>query len=269
MSQTRSDLRTIQPSARIALLSDIHGTSSDLDLSRLRARRLQQAIEAINGEGPDAVLVAGDLTENGDREDLAGIRTRLDLLNAPWYAVPGNHDVGPKAGIADDQPTSIGTAAYEEVMGPSCYTATVGPVRITGLNTSLLGSGLPEESAQWRTVERDAEPLPGPFRILLLHYPLFADHEREEAGSYWSLDPEPRQRLMAAILRADHHLIVSGHLHRPFVREWRGRALIGAPAIAFGLPPNDRSVGWMRLTVGGDGRVTAEERPLAVADEVR
>ena len=48
---------------RIAQLSDIHALDP-----RFEERLLDAAIEEINAEDPDLVVVAGDLTAAGDRE---------------------------------------------------------------------------------------------------------------------------------------------------------------------------------------------------------
>ncbi len=48
----------------------------------------------INREGVDAVFLAGDLTYHPDPEDIPSDFAALADLNAPMFAVLGNHDVG-------------------------------------------------------------------------------------------------------------------------------------------------------------------------------
>ena len=73
---------------RIAQLSDIHVLDP-----RFEERLLDAAIEEINAEAPDLVVMAGDLTANGYREEFEYARDRLDGLDAREVLyVPGNHD---------------------------------------------------------------------------------------------------------------------------------------------------------------------------------
>src|SRR5687767_6058603 len=62
---------------RIAQLSDIHVLDP-----RFEERLLDAAIEEINAEDPDLVVVAGDLTAAGYREEFEYARERLDRVKA-------------------------------------------------------------------------------------------------------------------------------------------------------------------------------------------
>ena len=62
---------------RIAQLSDIHVLDP-----RFEERLLDAAIEEINAEDPDLVVVAGDLTAAGYREEFEYARERLDRIEA-------------------------------------------------------------------------------------------------------------------------------------------------------------------------------------------
>ncbi len=62
---------------RIAQLSDIHVLDP-----RFEPRLLDVAIEEINAENPDLVVVAGDLTASGYREEFEYARERLDGIEA-------------------------------------------------------------------------------------------------------------------------------------------------------------------------------------------
>src|SRR6478752_5274648 len=74
----------------IAQLSDIH-------IGGLKAGsgdRFSAALDEINrmSRQPDLVLLTGDLTHNGSEAEFAEFKHRLDALDAPWEAIPGNHD---------------------------------------------------------------------------------------------------------------------------------------------------------------------------------
>ena len=76
------------PSIAIALFADPHiGMFGN-------AMPIRRIVQRINAEGVDAVFLAGDLTYHPDPEDIPEDFAALSELNAPLYAVLGNHDVG-------------------------------------------------------------------------------------------------------------------------------------------------------------------------------
>lgn len=76
------------PSIRIALFGDAHiGMFPN-------AMPVARIVEKINAQGVDAVFLAGDLTYHPKPEDIPEHFAALADLNAPLFAVLGNHDVG-------------------------------------------------------------------------------------------------------------------------------------------------------------------------------
>ncbi len=55
---------------------------------------LKQNVDHINGLLPsvDAVIVTGDVTDEGSIEEFSALRQELDRLKMPYFVVPGNHD---------------------------------------------------------------------------------------------------------------------------------------------------------------------------------
>jgi hypothetical protein len=52
----------------------------------------RSAIAVLNRQSLDLVLVPGDITEAGTEAQLLLARDILGAIEAPWYALPGNHD---------------------------------------------------------------------------------------------------------------------------------------------------------------------------------
>lgn len=76
------------PSIKIALFGDPHiGLFPN-------AMPLARIVDRINAQHVDAVFLAGDLTYYPEAEDLPGKFAALAGLEAPLFAVFGNHDVG-------------------------------------------------------------------------------------------------------------------------------------------------------------------------------
>src|SRR5664279_2006830 len=71
---------------RITHLSDLHFGHHD--------EQLAQGLAAdIATQRPDLVVISGDFTQIGSRAEFEEARAFLDRLPAPFFAVPGNHDV--------------------------------------------------------------------------------------------------------------------------------------------------------------------------------
>src|SRR3954451_8486335 len=75
---------------RIAQLSDLHIGASTATAPHA-IDNLRQAVQIINAQGVDAVIVTGDIGENPTAWSTA--RTILSAVKAPVYYVPGNHDI--------------------------------------------------------------------------------------------------------------------------------------------------------------------------------
>ena len=55
-------------------------------------KKLERALDIVNGLEPDIVLITGDLTEWGLHSEFTGIKDILDSMDMEYLAVAGNHD---------------------------------------------------------------------------------------------------------------------------------------------------------------------------------
>ena len=133
-----------QQSLKIAVISDTHYLSSkiaqpskaleqfestsDRNVADLHAA-LNQVISNLQSNQPDILLVAGDLTNNGERDshlDFAAYLKTLANKGTRIFVVPGNHDVNvpnAKAYIGDTpSPTSnVLAKEFEQIYAPYGY----------------------------------------------------------------------------------------------------------------------------------------------------
>src|ERR1700761_2658458 len=72
---------------RLAHVSDLHFGHEDPAVAAGLAADLKT-------QAPDLVVVSGDFTQRGTQAEYGQARAFLDSLSAPWFAVPGNHDLG-------------------------------------------------------------------------------------------------------------------------------------------------------------------------------
>jgi len=99
------------PSARFAVLSDIHLFDRDLGASDAEVDEylaqsgkllsdseeiFGSALERILAEKPDFILISGDLTKDGERQSHEKLARRLDRIadsGIKVFVLPGNHDI--------------------------------------------------------------------------------------------------------------------------------------------------------------------------------
>ena len=194
--------------------------------------------EAVNRMSPDAVIVSGDLCINGPDSDaeIAFAGRALRRLNAPVFAIPGNHDLGdePPGQEPDQIIDSRRLQRWMSVFGGDRFALDLGGWRVLGMNAQLLGSGLAEEGGQDAWLDRELGQTSQPI-MLVLHKPLVLQSSDETEMTVSSINPEPRGRLLRRLRRSPAQVVVSGHLHchRDVVRD--GLRHVRAPSTAFRL----------------------------------
>lgn len=174
------------------------------------AAALEAAIKTVNAAKPDLVLHTGDFAHHGAPPAYALALDIFGGLDAPLYAIPGNHDDRANMRAAfeafDWMPSDGADDAYIH------YAFDAGPLRIVGLDTVIPGDAdgalSPDRLAWLADTLNAAEARP---TLIAQHHPPFA------AG----LDGFSKQPLegVAALARllGEHSQvvrIVAGHIHR-------------------------------------------------------
>lgn len=202
---------------RVAAVGDLHVGADAVESWR-------RALEPVSASA-DVLLLAGDLTRAGTREDAEALAAVLEPITIPVLAVLGNHD------FHDEQPERI--VALLEAIGVVVLEGRAAVLSLNGVRLGVAGSkgfgggfagacgsdfGEPEMKAFIRCTQRLADgleralaALDADLRIALLHYSPVAgtlDGERLEIhpflGSYL---------LGEAIDRAGADLVLHGHAH--------------------------------------------------------
>jgi hypothetical protein len=198
-------------------------------------------VAQIAGWSPARVIHLGDvvhpipgLPEHADALDVA--QATYAGLAAPLRVVPGNHDVGDKPHPWAPAPSvSAGKhAVFVDRWGPPWWEDVVDGVRLIGVDTPLLHSGLPLEEDQWRWLEGLASA--GPRRTFaFVHYPPFL-LEPDEREHYDNLAPPGRARLLDLFARLGVEAVFCGHVHHPFWNRHAGIDYYLLPSTAFVRP---------------------------------
>lgn len=251
--------------------------ASDMHIGSPRSYRFQPAWNAnwetaraqILALAPDLLIVGGDMTRDGTThiEELQATKQMFDAMPMPVWAIPGNHEVGNKAGGAEAI-TSAAVQQYRRVYGPSEWSFVHGTganaVRVTGFDAFLLGSGLPEEAELRNWLEAQAKHPRAPNHVWILHPALFADHPDEpdfdpatdRVPWYFALDRAERVYLRDLFDATGATHVITGHIHCRRHVEWDGLHVHVAPSTAFPQwgdrwPEGDDTLGFLHVTVSG------------------
>lgn len=250
----------------------------------------EQAYRQIRRISPDLILVGGDLTRDGNLHDFEfeEARERLLKLQIPFHVIPGNMDTGNKHArvqgakpeLVDDlacNVTSDSLQRFQRFFGKFPWTFVHRGVRFTGFYEAVAGSGLPEEREMWDFLHHLGTLPRETHHVVVNHYPLFVDDpdeadfdmtKRESYHDwYFSIDREPRKKIVRLLKRAGVGHVLSGHIHcrRP-VQEFDGIRYYKSAATSYGQwpdrwPDGDTTPGFYRFHVQG-AVLLAEFAPL-------
>lgn len=245
----------------------------------------QQIINA----NPKFMVLGGDLTRDGFYHDFEfeEMKISLDTTNIPYYAIPGNMDVGNKFSNIhgaiegrDDRLLSISSerlSTFERFFGPVNWTFTHGSMRITGFCDMLLGSGLLEEERLRKFLENLSQLPSMEHHFILTHYAMFIQSPDEPDYDitskeqyydwYFGINKNNREFLLKCFKEAKVSRVLTGHIHCRREVTHDGIVFDYAPSTTFGqyshkwADGNDRP-GFYLFHVDG-AKITKEFIPTA------
>lgn len=194
---------------RFAHLSDIHFGGEN-------AQAVAAAAEYINDGHFDLVIVSGDLTRYGEKDEFAAAAAWLASLKGPQLVTPGNHDA---PYIAWLERILTPFHRFEQAIGPSRSQFYLGNgFAVRGVNTARgaqprlnwskgqIARTQVEEATRWfETAPQEC------FRILVCHHPLMEMVGGPMTARVWNGASAAR-----AFAEAKVDLVLSGHIHAPF-----------------------------------------------------
>ncbi|HWJ43611.1 MAG TPA: metallophosphoesterase, partial [Solirubrobacterales bacterium] len=168
---------------------------------------------------PDAVLVSGDLTDDGAEDGYRLARGLLERIEAPLHVLPGNHDDRGRLRAAFELPGE----GDEPIRG----SADVGDLRLVLFDSNVPGQDPGRyDAGQLRWLDAELGSNPERPTLLALHHPPLVTGIQE-----WDeINLEAGQLPLLAEVVARHpqlRAIVGGHLHRV-----AASALAGVPVLA-------------------------------------
>lgn len=213
----------------IAQLSDLHVRAPGrLAYGRVdTAACLRQAVAAVARlpQAPEAVLITGDLVDDGTAEEYEHLAQLLAPLARPVYLLPGNHD-SPQALRA-----AFPSHAYLGTGGPVQYSLPLGPLQLIVLDTTVSKAThgeLHPPQLQW--LEQALDAAAGRPVLLAMHHPPFRTLIRgmDDYGLLRGADE------LEALVRRHPNVerIVCGHLHRAIEARFGGTIACTSPSPA-------------------------------------
>lgn len=216
--------------ARFLQLTDLHVVapgamcSGVLDTRAILRAAIDRLLDRCDALAPlDAVLITGDVSDDGTPESYEYARAQLDRLGLPLLPVPGNHDSREafRTGFSD----TPGMPAE----GLIDWTAEIGDTLVIGLDTLVEGQGggvLRHDSIAFLTEAlKDAGPRPV---IVALHHPPLQTGIRFMDA----IGLEGVPALAAALEQATGEVtVVSGHVHGVYHGRIGRHPVATAPAI--------------------------------------
>src|SRR6185312_11830084 len=190
--------------------ADWHGLDPDECLLR--------AVEAVLdlSQRPDALVVSGDLTQNGTPEEYQRVRELLAPLDLEPHVLPGNHDLRGPMREAFGLP---GEGAEH-----ASHAVDLGPLRLVCLDSTIPGAeagALDEGRIEWLDAalgEEREKPT-----VLAMHHPPLST----AIPSFDAIGLAPEWRAALGEVLARHPQvtrIIAGHVHRVIAAELAGRA---------------------------------------------
>jgi Icc protein len=229
------------------LFADPLGEVYGIRTSESLARVLGQALAS--GPSPDALLLTGDVADDGSEAAYLRVRERLSPLGRPVYCVPGNHD----------EPRTMA-----RVLGGGGFQVG-GRASLGAWTLLLLDSHVPGEphgrlgEAALARLEADLEAQADRHVLVAVHHPPVP------LGSAW-IDAMGLEDGEALLERLGRHpracMVTSGHVHQAFAAPRARLQVFTSPSTCAQFAPGAadfeldvRPPGWRRWTLWPDGRI--------------
>ena len=167
---------------------------------------LTNSIDKTNDMDPDAVIITGDLTENGYYLEMEQAAKYLHLIKSPLMVVPGNHDA-----------RHVGDQCFRELIRDRYGTLNIiDDLKIMGLDSSepdLNYGKVGRAQQEWMEHQLEDASQNGMYKIIALHHHIIpvprTGRERNvlsDAGD-----------ILYSLIEKNADLVLSGHKHVPHV----------------------------------------------------
>ena len=158
---------------------------------------LEKAIDSVNNEKPDLILITGDITHEGIREQYQEAKQILKKIKYPWLAVPGNHDS-----------KNVGYKKFEKFINKRNFSKKIKDIDLIGIDSSepdLDEGHVGRDKYEWISKKVKSKN----FSVIMMHHHTIpvpgAGRERHmiiDAGDF-----------LKEVTDQNVNLVLSGHKH--------------------------------------------------------
>ena len=160
-------LMAVVPAAaqKFAILSDLHVVPGNPNDGKLR-----EAVAEVNRSDADAVLITGDLTNEGSDEQLHNVQNIIAGITKPYYVIPGNHE---------NNWSQSACKTFCDIWGTDRFVFEQGNLLVVGMNCGpfmKMGDGhIKQEDLLWLDATLKSRLKPGMRVLSIDHYPILDD----------------------------------------------------------------------------------------------
>ena len=246
--------------ARFLQLSDLHvvekgaRASGILDTRDILTAAINRLLDMKAAFDPlDAVLVSGDISDDGSADSYAFARVELERIGLPVYVVPGNHDA------REPFRSAFAKAAKMPSSGLIDWCSTIGDTLVVGLDTLVEGQGGGRVREDSLNLLRNALDMweGGPVVVMLHHPPL-----RTGIRCMDAIGLENTDVLEAQLAGVDHDIaLIAGHVHGVHHGLLGRHPVATAPSICSAFELNRREDATVGFRTGPTGCAVIDTSP--------
>lgn len=240
---------TADEAVRLAVVADAHLSTRADGTSTLgqwmqfhRSESLvSTAFSDINSQDVDHVISVGDLTKDGAPWDIRRFDALLSDLDAPFLAVPGNHDVPKRAD--DHEVISVSDFVERYTPGRLPFHERVCDIDVIGMNSAAPRTvdlsdthdgTIDDDQIEW--LEERLRAVENPLVVMhhnLADIPAQIDAYREAIAREMGVPSRMRdpQSLTRVLATGDVPLVLTGHHHTPMIGRNDSVIDLAAPAV--------------------------------------
>lgn len=174
-----------------ALITDTHISSSETSVEDL-----ENTVRSINdNRAIEFIVIAGDITEEGDRASMEKAKQILDQLNVEYYITSGNHETKwSESGVTD----------FEKVFGSDRFEFSSDSIYFIGFNSGpvirMMDGHVGKQDVLWMQQKLDSVGPKMPV-IVVTHYPL----KDGDVDNWYQVTDLLRNYNVKAILNGHYH----------------------------------------------------------------
>lgn len=177
---------------KFAVFSDIH---FDLD-------NLKKALEKIKTSGVEFIIITGDLTSIGGKEEFLAVKEVLDQSGFKYYSIPGNHDLYLEK--------KTGRDFYSQVFGKKFQTLKIGETKFILINN---GDGTRGVENQMDWIKEEVKECFAVYCLVFGHMPLNHGLSTHVMGEDSKTIAFQAEELVELFVENKVKEMFAGHLH--------------------------------------------------------